>query len=363
MFGEGGAWLQGSRLAHLGFQLNCNEGLHRTHSSSVRDGTAHSSARIRLVRGTTCRQHSSGHVATLKLLPPKLKNLLQMAPSQIVSQYRKMPWFPSLGRPSLKNLGVSRSPTMAASRIPLQSDQRDNPQFTTTRWSIVVAAGKRSSPEAAEALEVLCQRYWYPVYAYIRALNFHEHDAQDLTQGFFCELLKKNYVGQAKKERGKFRSFLLKATRHFVSRQRDRERAQKRGGGQLPISLDFQSADQQYRLEPVATLTPERIYQRRWALTLLSDVLREVRDWYVSQGQLERFDRLKTYLEGKDGESYAAMAIKLGMTEDGVKKAVQRLRARYRKCLQELVLETVSDPKECEEELHDLLKAVAFQGK
>src|SRR5436309_2659860 len=146
-------------------------------------------------------------------------------------------------------------------------------RFATTHWSLVVAAQDRGSPQAKEALSGLCGSYWYPLYAFIRRQGHSADKAQDLTQEFFARLLEKDFLAAVDREKGKFRSFLLAACKHFLANERDRVRAQKRGGGRQGLSLDFNSADRRYGLEPAHTLTPERLFERRWALTLLDQVL------------------------------------------------------------------------------------------
>ena len=162
----------------------------------------------------------------------------------------------------------------------IASDPHNEPaarHFATTRWSLIAAAGQGSSPEAHEALATLCRVYWYPLYAYARRRLPSAEDAQDLTQEFFARLLEKDYLQAADPQRGKFRSFLLTAFKRFLAKEQDRASAQKRGGGRSPLSLDFQAGERQYQLEPTDHATPERLYERRWALTLLDQVLTRLR--------------------------------------------------------------------------------------
>src|SRR5581483_11396817 len=160
-----------------------------------------------------------------------------------------------------------------------------NPDFATTRWSIVVAAGHRSSPDSKRALEVLCSAYWYPLYAYVRRRVPDVNEAQDLTQAFFAQLLEKNYVGSATPERGRFRAFLLTAFKHFLTKEWDKAKAQKRGGGRVPISLDFESADSSLRMEPTTELTPEQVYDREWAMALLARILERLQGEHEKAGR------------------------------------------------------------------------------
>ena len=233
-------------------------------------------------------------------------------------------------------------------------------EFATTRWSVVLAAGNRHSPLSKQALATLCQAYWYPAYVYVRRRGSSVVEAEDLTQEFFVRVLEKNYIGEANRERGKFRSFLLTALKHFLSKERDRANAQKRGGGALPLSLDFESAQGRYKLEPAHGLTAEQVFERRWALTLLENALTALRDWCERQGKLKRFDRLKVCLEGRGPESYRDIATELGMTEEAVKQEVVRLRKRCRESLRNQIAETVSTPEEVDEEIRRLFEAISL---
>ena len=216
-----------------------------------------------------------------------------------------------------------------------------------------------SSAHSAEALASLCEMYWYPAYAFIRRQGHPAQDAADLTQEFFARVLEKNYFHDADPERGHFRAFLCASIRHFLSNERDRARALKRGGNQPPISLDAEAAEGTYRLEPRDDLTPERLFDRRWALILLDRVLARLRDHHVSAGKGEIFDRLKGSLTGDStGVPHADVAKALGMTEGAVRVAVHRLRRQFRDTLIQEIAETVSDPADIGAEIEYLLKAV-----
>ncbi|MDZ7617466.1 MAG: ECF-type sigma factor [Patescibacteria group bacterium] len=179
-------------------------------------------------------------------------------------------------------------------RLPARKDR-----FATTHWSMVVSAGGPRSSEASRALATLCENYWFPLYAFVRRAGNTAEDAQDLTQEFFVCLLTKNYLATADRQRGRFRSFLLGAMKHFLANQERREAAQKRGGNRLTISLDFHAGESRYRqIEPVDNLTPERLYEKRWALTLLDLVLSRLREEFRAAGKLELFDTLKQFLAG-----------------------------------------------------------------
>jgi RNA polymerase sigma-70 factor (ECF subfamily) len=231
--------------------------------------------------------------------------------------------------------------------------------FATTHWSIVLAAAREGRPEARAALATLCETYWYPLYAYVRRLGHETEEARDLTQGFFAVLLEKRYVKAADRERGRFRSFLLTALKRFLSKERDRAHALKRGGKAGPISLDLGSGDGRYALEPSHDVTAEAIYERRWALTVLDGVIAELRQKYADAGKAGLFDRLKTFLTGEGGASpYEGVARELEMGEGAVKVAVHRLRRRYRDLLRAEIARTVADTEEVEDELRHLLAAL-----
>jgi RNA polymerase sigma factor (sigma-70 family) len=232
-------------------------------------------------------------------------------------------------------------------------------RFATTHWSVVAAAGQGRSPESQDALAALCQAYWYPLYAYARRRLPNAHDAQDMTQAFFAELLAKDYLQAADPRRGKFRSFLLTAFNHFLSKQRERANARKRGGGRPSLALDFEAGEHRYHLEPADHVTPETIYERRWALALLEAALARLRQELAAAGKEKLFECLKGALEG-DGphESYSQIGTELGISEQAVKVAVYRLRRRYQELLRDAVAQTVASPEEVEDELRDLFDAV-----
>jgi len=231
--------------------------------------------------------------------------------------------------------------------------------FATTHWSIVLAAGRRGSPESRRALATLCEAYWYPLYAYVRRRGHAAADAQDLTQAFFATLLEKEYVRAADRERGRFRSFLLTALKRFLAKEWHHAHAQKRGGSRGPVSLDVRSGEARYSLEPSHEWTPERVYERRWALTLLDQVMTRLRQHYVAEGRDQLFDHLKVLLTGETGAPpYSQIAVELGMTEGAVKVAVHRLRRRYRSLLRLEIAQTVADPREVDDELGLLLAAL-----
>jgi RNA polymerase sigma-70 factor (ECF subfamily) len=233
-------------------------------------------------------------------------------------------------------------------------------RFETTRWSVVLAAGRRSGDHAAEALATLCDTYWYPVYAFIRRQGHDADHGRDLTQEFFARVLEKNYFGDADPARGRFRTFLLTSIRHFLSNERDREQALKRGGKTPPLSLDLETADGAYQLEGRDDLTPEKLFDARWATLLLDRALGRLHDEYVAAGKNDLFDGLKGFLTGdSDDVPYADTARALDMSEGAVKVAVHRLRRRFRDALIKEIAETVSDPADIDAEIRHLLQAVS----
>ena len=226
-------------------------------------------------------------------------------------------------------------------------------KFAATSWTDVLAAQQGGSPEAAVALEKLCHAYWYPLYAYIRRKGYDPHKAQDLNQEFFYRLIKENYLGAVDRRRGKFRSFLLAALNHFLSNQRDYERAAKRGGGQTILSLDDTDAEDRFKLEPASSeLSPEKIFERNWFLTLLDHALTRLREEQTEAGRAQLFQLVKPFIieEAESGE-YNTVASQANMTPNAVAVTVHRWRDRYRKLVQEEVLRTVADSSELEEEL------------
>jgi RNA polymerase sigma-70 factor (ECF subfamily) len=233
-------------------------------------------------------------------------------------------------------------------------------QFATTHWSLVVAARDRTSPQAREALATLCRIYWYPLYAFIRRQGHRADQAQDLTQEFFARLLEKDFLSMVDREKGKFRSFLLACCKHFLANERDRANAQKCGGGLQIISVDFSAVEGRYQLESTHTLTPERLFERRWVLTLLDQVLAKLRQEFGQAAKRDLFDRLKIFLTGESCKhSYAQVAKELNRSEVAVKVTVHRLRRRYRELLREEIARTLDDPSQVEAEIRDFFAILA----
>jgi RNA polymerase sigma-70 factor (ECF subfamily) len=232
--------------------------------------------------------------------------------------------------------------------------------FTTTHWSVVLAARQTSAAGAHGALEVLCRQYWPPVYAFIRRRGHRPDDAQDLTQEFFTRLLEKNYVESADPAKGRFRTFLLTAVTRFLLNERERAQAQKRGGGRLHLSRDDVNAEDGLRQEPAEAATPETIFERRWAETVLDAVLKRLRHDYESAGERERFEILKPFLAGdKQSKGGARLAAELGITESSAYSAIHRLRKRYGELLREEIAHTVNSPEEIEGELRYLMRVLS----
>jgi RNA polymerase sigma factor (sigma-70 family) len=231
--------------------------------------------------------------------------------------------------------------------------------FTTTHWSVILAAANQETPEAAAALERLCRIYWYPLYAYVRRRGYSPEDAQDLTQEFFARLLEKNFLVQVDPGKGKFRSFLLAAINHFLANEWDRANAVKRGGRVTFLALDHDSAEQ--RLAEISLdRSPEQIFERCWALAFLQEVLGRLRDEVVQAGHAAHFEELKVFLTGdKSSVSYAELAAKLGTNEAALRKEVQRLRHRYGELLREEIGRTVANPAEVEDELCHLFTVLS----
>ena len=231
-------------------------------------------------------------------------------------------------------------------------------QFPTTRWTLVVAAGDPRRKEARSALVSLCENYWYPLYAYLRRRGYAADPAQDLTQEFFTRVLEGRYLDRANPEKGRFRSFLLTSLKFFVADEDDRHRALKRGGGQL-LPFEFSPGEERYQREPGHDETPERIFERRWALSVLDRVMEKLRDEFVQHGRLEHFERLKIFLLGQSDAPYAALACEMNTSEGALKVAIHRLRKRYRELFRQEIADTVADPAEVESELRFLAAALS----
>ncbi|MGA2661294.1 MAG: sigma-70 family RNA polymerase sigma factor [Verrucomicrobiota bacterium] len=232
--------------------------------------------------------------------------------------------------------------------------------FTTTHWSIVLNAQDPASPQAGEALERLCRSYWYPLYAFVRRQGHDEAEAKDLTQGFFAKLLEKNYLADVRREKGKFRNFLLASIKHFISDEWDKARALKRGGDKTLISLDETAGEDRYRREPIEAMDAEKLYERRWALTLLEQARERLKEEYRMAGKAGLYERLQLFESGdKDTPAYAEVAPALGLSESGLRSAVLRMRRRHRELVRGEVAQTVNSPAEVDEEIRYLIRVVS----
>jgi RNA polymerase sigma-70 factor (ECF subfamily) len=229
--------------------------------------------------------------------------------------------------------------------------------FPTTLWTVVLHAGKDAPVEAQAALVQLCQAYWYPLYSFVRRRGYSSHDAEDLTQAFFAQLLEKHGLIRVDPERGRFRTFLLASLKNFLANDWDRVHARKRGGGQSIVALDEETAEARYRLEPSHEMTPERHFERQWAMTLLDQVLAALRDEYHSEGKGALFEELKAVFIGQP-VTYADMAARLRRSEGAIKVAVHRLRHRYRELMRARISATVGEG-DVEDELRHLLAVLS----
>ena len=227
--------------------------------------------------------------------------------------------------------------------------------FVTTHWSLVLRAAQTDEATAQEALSELCQTYWRPLYCFIRWQGQAPHEAEDLTQAFFARLLEKNYVADARQERGKFRSFLLTAVKRFMANEWDREHAQKRGGFRQTVEIDQAMAEAHLDAELKHELTPETRFERQWAVTLLERTMARLREEYIDTGRAKLFEHLSACLTREEAAgTYAEIARELRLSEASVKQAGYRLRARYREILRAEIGKTVATPQEIDEELRSL---------
>jgi len=246
-----------------------------------------------------------------------------------------------------------------ASDDPASESAKPREYFATTHWTMVLNAGRSDSTSARNALAQLCQTYWYPLYAYVRRRGVSPADAEDLTQGFFARLLELNSLADVRREKGKFRSFLLASLNHYLSDEWDRQRAQKRGQGRV-ISLDAGTAEARWSREPADTLTPEKLFERKWAMTLLETVVQRLQRDYESAGKGALFLALRFSIAGEKADApYAQLSADLGLSEPALRVAVHRLRQRYRQLLREEIAQTVATEGEVDGEIQHLYRALA----
>jgi RNA polymerase sigma-70 factor (ECF subfamily) len=232
--------------------------------------------------------------------------------------------------------------------------------FATTHWTVVLAAGRRHTPQSDEALEQLCKTYWFPLYAYVRRRGYSKEDAEDLTQAFFARFLEKNYLEGLSDERGRFRAFLLASLKHFLANEWDKSQRQKRGGNKTHLSLDWKTADTQFQVAASAA-SPDQEFDREWAVALLAKVIQRLQAECEADGREEQFTHLKIFLSaGKGAVPYSEAAKNLGVEEGAVRVAVHRLRKRYRQLLADEISQTLADPAQVDEEMKTLF--AAFSG-
>ncbi|MEQ9408217.1 MAG: sigma-70 family RNA polymerase sigma factor [Fuerstiella sp.] len=240
------------------------------------------------------------------------------------------------------------------SREPSRSLKRSEAEFATTQWSLVLAAGEQGTEKSSRALEKLCRGYWPPLYAYARRRAVSIHEAQDLTQAFFERVLEQNYLADATPERGRFRAFLITAFKHFLANEWDRQTALKRGGKVRRLSLDFDSDRHAGRIETAHSETPDQIYERQWTLTLLDRVIQRLQREQERAGRGAEFHRLKHFIIGQSGESYAQAAADLGMNESAARMAASRMRQWYRQLLRDEIAQTVASPDDVDDEIQHM---------
>jgi RNA polymerase sigma-70 factor (ECF subfamily) len=233
-------------------------------------------------------------------------------------------------------------------------------EFDSTRWSIVLAAGDLSAPAAQEAMTQLFRAYWYPLYFYVRRRVGDVHEAQDLIQDFFTRLLERNVLAAADPKRGRFRSFLLASLRNFLANEWTKSQAEKRGAGRMLQGLDFESGERRYRREPADEFTPEKLFERRWAETLLDRVVARLRSEYERSGKEAHFNHLQSFLTGKNPQSsYREAATNLGISEGTAMVMAHRMRRRFRDLLRSEIAQTVTDPETIDDEIAYLFVALA----
>lgn len=239
-----------------------------------------------------------------------------------------------------------------------QSGPRD---FATTHWSIVLKAQDPNASQAFDALGKLCRAYWYPLYAFVRRQGHSPEESEDLTQEFFSRLMEKNALDSVDRRKGRFRSYLLASMKHLLANEWNRGQRQKRGGGLTILSLDELHAEERYCQEPADKLTPEKVYERRWAETLIDSVTLQLRDEFVAAGQTARFEELKVFLlAGDQPDTYAFAADRLGMTEGAVRTAIYRMRQRYGALFRAEIAQTVTSLSEMEDEIRHFLDVMAW---
>jgi RNA polymerase sigma factor (sigma-70 family) len=247
-----------------------------------------------------------------------------------------------------------------SNKAPKYSTPSGAGRFATTHWSIILAASDSASTQHEPALGTLCQTYWFPLYVYLRRRGYDSHQAEDYTQGFFAGILERKGLRKADPKYGKFRSFLLASLKNFLADEWDRDRAQKRGGDKKVFSLDFDAAASRYDQEPEHQMSPEKLFEKSWALTVLTRAMDRLKAETIVSDKQQLFECLKIYLTAEKGAvPYKNVAVKLGMTEGAVKVAVHRLRRGYRELVRDEIAQTVTTEAQIDEEIRDLFDALA----
>jgi len=261
---------------------------------------------------------------------------------------------------------VHRRPSVIKNDLPLSSEHStpvstaSGDVFATTHWTVVLAAGRRHTPQAGRALEELCRSYWFPLYAYVRRRGHNKEDAEDSVQEFFARFLAKHYLAGLSAERGRFRAFLLASLKHFLINEWKKSQRLKRGGGKKNLSLDWQTADTKFQVASTSEPSPDKAFDREWALALLAKVIERLQTECEADGKTKLFEQLKIFLTaGKGALSHADAAKNLGMDEPAVRVAVHRLRKHYRLLLREEISQTLADAADVDEEMRALFGAFA----
>jgi RNA polymerase sigma-70 factor (ECF subfamily) len=259
-----------------------------------------------------------------------------------------------------------RRPSVVKNDLPLTSEHSTpvssapSDVFATTHWTVVLAAGRRHTPQSDHALEELCRSYWFPLYAYVRRRGHSKQDAEDSVQEFFARFLAKNYLAGLSAERGRFRAFLLTSLKHFLINEWKKSQRLKRGGGEKNLSLDWQTADTKFQVASTAEPSPDQAFDREWALALLAKVIERLQTECEADGNAKLFEQLKIFLTAGKGESaQSETARSLGMAEGAVRVAIHRLRKRYRQLLRDEITQTLAEPTQVDEEMRALFGAFA----
>lgn len=247
----------------------------------------------------------------------------------------------------------------ADSSLSSNEQQWRRSRFVTTSWTVVLQAAAKDPTKNSDALAILCEAYWYPLYAFVRRLGSAPDDAEDLTQSFFADLLAKSKLAKSDPDRGRFRTFLLTSLQNFLKNEHRKNSAIKRGGQHSILSLDFEAAESQFSLEPVHERTPQKAFDRNWALAVLNQVLQSLEQQYADSGKSELFDALKSHLVGEASVPYSALAVNLGMKEGAIKVAMHRLRERYGQMLRLQIAKTIEDSADVDQELRYLFEVLS----